>query len=153
MISAHRVGKARYAAEPLSGIGGTYVGGRWHHKGVRIVYAAQTLSLASLEFFVHFGRLESAISLVWFEFAIPDELVQEVDGSALPAGWDSDPPVAATADIGMNWLRSGSSVVLKVPSAVTQGEYNLLINPSHADIGKIHVVKTASFSYDSRMWK
>ncbi len=59
----HRLAKKKYAHDPLGGAGGLIVGGRWHHKGSRIVYCAQTLSLASLEFFVHFEVISPKSSI------------------------------------------------------------------------------------------
>jgi RES domain-containing protein len=150
---AYRISKARYAADPLGGAGGIQAGGRWHHKGVPVVYASQTLSLASLEFFVHFGRLESAIRLVCFEIGIPEGIVEDLDRSRLPADWRSVPPGVVTADMGTDWLRSRRSAVLRVPSALTEGEYNFLINPAHSDAGQVRVLESNPFSYDSRMWK
>ena len=120
---------------------------------MRVVYVAQTLSLASVEFFVHFGRLESAIKLISFHIAIPNGLVEEFQLSALPSEWDRVPSGTATANIGTTWLRNNASAVLKVPSALIKGEYNYLINPAHQDAGQIKVVERSSFSYDSRMWK
>jgi RES domain-containing protein len=153
LIRAFRVVKKRYAADPLGGRGGLESGGRWHYKGVQVVYCAQTLSLAALEFFVHFGKRERSVSLVWFEIAIPQDLVSSLPESRLPAGWRSEPPAGETAELGTEWLKACSSAVLSVPSAVVPGERNFLINPVHPKARTIVASQPRDFSFDPRMWK
>jgi len=149
----HRLAKKKYAHDPLGGAGALLVGGRWHHKGLRIVYCAQTLSLASLEFFVHFEVLHKAIGLVAIGIELPDPLVEDLPAASLPADWDATPPTAATAEIGTEWIKSGRSTALRVPSVLTRGEFNVLINPAHADFKRVHVASLADYKYDTRMWK
>ena len=149
----HRLAKKRYAHDPLGGTGGELVGGRWHRKGSPIVYCAQTLSLASLEFFVHFEALQKTIELVAIEIEVPDSLVENLPPKSLPSGWDETPPAAATAQLGSQWLRSGRSAALRVPSVLTRGEFNFLLNPAHADFKRVRVTSVAGYRYDTRMWK
>lgn len=149
----HRLAKRKYAHDPLGGSGGLLVGGRWHHKGTRIVYCAQSLSLASLEFFVRFEPLAKAIALVALEIEVPDALVEDLPAASLPSTWGTTSPASATADIGTDWVNSGRSVALRVPSVLTRGEFNVLINPAHADLKRIRVKSSLNYSYDTRMWK
>ena len=62
-------------------------------------------------------------------------------------------PAAAWADMGTNWVNSSRSGALRVPSVLTRGEFNVLINPAHADLKRIRVKSTRGYSYDTRMWK
>ena len=149
----HRLAKKKYAHDPLGGAGALLVGGRWHHKGSRIVYCAQTLSLASLEFFVNFEVLYKAIELVAIEIDLPDPLVENLPPASLPSNWDETPPAPATDDIGTEWLKTSRSAGLRVPSVLTRGEYNVLINPAHADFKRVRVVSVNDYKYDTRMWK
>lgn len=153
MITVYRIGKRKYAHDPLSGAGGLFVGGRWHHKGMRVVYCAQSLSLASLEFFVHFQRLEKAIALVSFAVEIPQSLIEELPSSALPSDWDAVPSTTSTADIGTDWLKSMRSAVLRVPSVLSAGEYNFLLNPIHSAADQIKIAAKNPHRYDSRLWE
>ncbi len=148
-----RLSKKKYASDPLGGAGGLEVGGRWHRKGTRIVYCAQSLSLASLEYFVHFEPLARAIALVAIEVEVPDALVEDLPVASLPSNWDVTPPDSATADLGTTWVNSGRSVALRVPSVLTHGEFNLLINPAHLGLKRVRVKSTRGYSYDRRMWK
>ena len=149
----HRLAKKKYAHDPLGGAGGLLVGGRWHRKGTRIVYCAQSLSLASLEFFVHFEPFAKAIALVAVEIEVPDTVVEDLPAASPPSNWGITPPDYATAEIGTDWVNSNRSVALRVPSALTRGEFNLLVNPAHADLKRVRVKSTRGYSYDTRMWK
>lgn len=149
----HRLAKKKYAHDPLGGAGALLVGGRWHHKGLRVVYCAQTLSLASLEFFVHFEVLHKAIELLAIRIELPDAIVGDFPTASLPSNWDETPPGAATADLGSEWLKSSRSAALRVPSVLTRGEFNVLINPAHADFKLVRVAALAGYKYDTRMWK
>lgn len=153
MISAYRIAKARYAASPLTGEGGLHSGGRWHDKGLRIVYTGESLSLASIEVFVHFGKLVDAVNFVSFRIEIPDGLIEVLAQARLPPDWDSVPAGTATVDLGTAWLIGKRSAVLKVPSVVTPSEHNYLINPLHPDAAQIKVVASKPFLYDKRMSK
>jgi len=153
LITAYRIAKKKYAADPLGGNGGLRSGGRWHDKGVRIVYCAENLSLAELEFFVHFGRHQRKISLVSFEVSIPVDLIETLPAVKLPADWRAVPPTDSTAKLGMEWLVRAKHAVLRVPSALTPGEHNYLINPTHADAAKIAISTPRVHVFDSRMWK
>ena len=153
MTIVHRLAKKKYASDPLAGTGGVLVGGRWHEKGVRIVYCAQSLSLASLEFFVHFEPLAKAIALVAVEIEIPEALIADLPSAALPLDLDATPPASATAALGTEWLKSGRSLALRVPSVLTRGEFNVLVNPAHADVKRIRLRASLDYSYDTRMWK
>jgi len=153
LITVYRIGKRKYSRDALSGSGGLFVGGRWHHKGVRIVYCPQHLSLASLEFLVHFQRLERAIELVSFDIEIPESLIEQLPTNQLPSDWNTTPPASSTADIGTDWLRSMRSAVLRVLSVLSSGEYNFLLNPAHPAASQIKVVAESPYRYDSRLWK
>lgn len=153
MITAFRITKKRYARQPLAGLGGLEVGGRWHHKGTPIVYCAQSLSLAALEFFVHFGKRADTIALVSIAIDIPAELIESLSHGKLPKNWREVPAAAATADLGAEWIRHGRSAVLRVPSVLSPGECNYLINPAHPKCTRIRTRPPAAFSFDTRMWK
>ena len=50
-------------------------------------------------------------------------------------------------------ILENKSLLLKVPSAVIQEEFNYLANPLHADFKKIKIIKTKSFWPDERLFK
>ena len=58
-----------------------------------------------------------------------------------------------TRALGRGWLEGEESLALRVPSVVLDGEYNLLINPGHADIKKLKTLRSAAFSFDPRLYR
>jgi len=150
----YRICKSKYAKTAFSGAGGLESPGRWHRKGQPIVYAASTLSLAALEYFVHLGRTDLKIAFVAVHAIIADDLAMEVvDPASLPKDWNCSPPIDATMDLGTQWCLDLRGVVIKVPSAVVQGEFNYLLNPRHPDFKMIKISTSERFSFDTRMWK
>jgi RES domain-containing protein len=58
-----------------TGMGAAAQGGRWNPKGIEVVYAAATTSLAALEVLVHFSVLPRDFVLT--EMQIPSAVVIE----------------------------------------------------------------------------
>lgn len=135
----------------FSGVGGLYVPGRWHFQGHKIVYTAENLSLASLEVFVH---LESErVKLVAIKASIDKQLeIEEIDIKSLPRNWQEPDSYPKLQEIGREWLISGRTPILKVPSAIVPVEFNYLFNPEHPNF-KINPEPSIEFKFDHRMWK
>lgn len=53
-----------------------------------------------------------------------------------------------TQQIGEEFVLAQKSLVLKVPSAIVQGDFNYLINPIHPGFSSIKIIKTELFSFD-----
>ena len=129
-------------------------GGRWNKPGTRMVYAAETLSLAAIEKFVHMGDEGRSVKLVSYRIDIPADVgIEELKRSELPKDWKSFPTPQSTMAIGSNWVKKAHSVVLKVPSVVIEMEHNYLFNPLHADFNSLRIHHAELFSFDPRMWK
>ena len=56
-------------------------------------------------------------------------------------------------DLGSGWAASGRSAALRMPSAVVDGDWNVLLNPRHADFSKIQVAALKPFRFDGRMFR
>ena len=150
----YRICKAKYAKTAYSGAGGLEAPGRWHHRGQPIVYAAATLSLAALEYFIHLGRTDAKISFVSVQAVISDDAAIEVlNPASLPRNWNSSPPIEAAMNLGTRWCAQARSAIMRVPSAIVSGEFNYLLNPKHPDFKFIKISTPQSFSFDSRLWK
>lgn len=149
-----RLCKARWATTCLDGEGARQSGGRWNSKGVSIVYSSGSLSLATLELFVHVDPLTIPSDLVSIELNIPDDIVvRELHDVDLPNDWRTTPHTVATQAIGDAWVSAKKELVLSVPSVVVPAERNLLLNPAHPDIGRVTMSAPQPFSFDPRMWK
>jgi RES domain-containing protein len=55
--------------------------------------------------------------------------------------------------IGDKFLKDSKFLVLKVPSATVQGEFNYLINPRHKNFDQIKILKIENFNFDERLFK
>jgi RES domain-containing protein len=149
-IRVWRLVKADYAGEAFSGEGAAKYGGRWNSPGVRVVYTAQSLALATLEILAGGAPL----SLLYRYAKIAAEFDDSIVYSAfpLPKKWNVYPPSPATRDVGDVWARESKSAVLKVPSAVIQEECIYVINPLHLEFKtKITIGKANPFSIDKRL--
>jgi RES domain-containing protein len=145
-----------YLETAFSGEGARLYGGRWNSPGVSMVYAAQSLSLAQLELLVHL-EAEDVLRGHWRfipvdvapEAVLACEVVAEPPPDA--AAW---PAPASTRSIGDAWIASAVSVGLTVPSAVTPGERNLLLNPAHPGFADAVVIgEPQSLILDRRLFK
>ncbi len=149
----YRICKGKYEND-LSGQGARLAGGRWNSKGVPVVYTSQTRALCMVEVAVHipFGYLPVDYKILSIE--IPDSVdIQEIPTHDLPNGWNSITYSSATQAIGDDFIKTNKFLVLKVPSATVDGEFNYLINPNHANIRDIKIVESKDFRFDIRLFK
>ena len=148
-----RLSKATYALD-LSGKGAEKTGGRWNSKGVPMVYTSSSRALCTAEIAVHLplGLVPGGYNLTTLE--IPERLgFEQPDLNLLASGWKSFPYIRVTQQVGDTFIKNKKSLVMRVPSAVVQGDYNFLINPIHAGITEILVVKTELFIFDERLFR
>jgi RES domain-containing protein len=148
-----RICRQRYAAEAATGEGARLAGGRWNSRGVRVVYASTSLALAAVETFVNLEPNLQPSDLVSIAGTIPESL--EIDRLApekLPARWHKTRD-DSLRQFGDDWIRAGQFVALRVPSAAILGEWNILLNPAHADFSKISFQKPNAFKFDLRMFR
>jgi RES domain-containing protein len=133
-----------------------YTSGRWHSKGNPIVYTASSAALAALEVLVHVDPLTAPADLRLLAIELPDDLSIEVlEPITLPEGWHSvpapAPAPAALQTLGSSWLTSGRTAALNVPSTVIKVERNILLNPRHPEVQRVHILSDDAFSYDTRL--
>jgi len=147
-VLIYRLSRSKHAA--LDGEGALLYGGRWNSAGRPVVYASATLSLAALERLVHLSLKTLPPDLVAYSIDVPDDLAVPTIAVALQADWRT-PGCAACRDAGDAWLVAGTSVTLKVPSAVVAGEFNFLVNPLHPDLARLSMRTTIPFAFDPRL--
>ena len=148
-----RLCRARHAATAFDGEGARLHGGRWNHKGVPVVYTSATLSLAALEVLVHHHVPIPPQEFVALSAEIPARLkLETLHVQDLPANWQADPAPVRLQDIGSAWLQRASSLLLAVPSALIEQEFNYLINPRHPDFARLKIGTPNAFPFDGRLW-
>lgn len=134
----------------LSGTGAALHGGRWNPPGVRVLYTSASPSLAVLELVVHLAPGLAPTDLWLVELQTPEPLdVTEV--GELPPDWRTYPAPGALADRGRAWVASGHSLALRVPSVLSPGESNYLLNPAHPDFCGVTVARREPFRFDPRL--
>jgi RES domain-containing protein len=145
-VAVARFGRSR--KEAFSGRGGIQASARWHTAGHPVVYTAQSLSLAALEILVHLKQTNDVQPFRPFVVEIPDELI--LMPSSLPARWRTDYSVSRT--FGDTWLKNSDKPALRVPSVVTPGEWNFLLNPLHPGFSMKWIVAGPSvYRFDTRL--
>lgn len=115
--------------DAFSGVSGYSADGRWHSRGRYLDYTAESRSLATLERLVHYKRFNGLAPHVIYVVEIPDEHIAPLPSP--PRGWDGDDLLPAAQALGDAWCDEARSPALRVPSGVTPGEANLIINSRH----------------------
>lgn len=147
----YRLSKERYAKD-LSGRGAERFGGRWNSKGIPMLYLSTSIALCTVEIAVHtpLGILPHDFQLTHIK--LPPKAVVDLDVKLLPKDWKSFPHSDSTQQIGDKFIRNSKSLAIKVPSAVVQNEFNVLVNPLHPDVKKIKIVSVEDFGFDERLF-
>ena len=151
-LTVFRLCKHAYRTQLFSGEGGLFASGRWTPRGRPVVYTSASISLAVLEYTVNYRRRGWVPATVLGRATIPSGVrVHTVSVKALPANWYAADAPMELQRIGGEWLEKGETAVLKVPSAIVVEEWNYLLNPLHADFGKLAFDAPKTFSFDRRV--
>ena len=148
----YRLTKTRYLMTAWSGLGAKEAGGRWNSVGTAMVYLSETASLTMLETLVHINAPQLLDDFTLLSLDVPDEQIQTFDMNRLPDNWASEDAPAELALYGDNWAESGSSIELRIPSALSPVEFNYLLNPAHPELFDLMAtVRKIPFRFDSRL--
>jgi len=146
-----RIGTAAFTGtrkEAFSGQGGVYASARWHSVGRPIVYTAQSLSLAALEILVRLKQTNHIQPFYAYSIEIPDHLI--LTPKSLPVRWKSR--IAVSRAFGDAWLKANDLPALRVPTVITPGEWNVLVNPLHPHFSlKWVMTGPEAYTFDARL--
>ena len=95
---------------------------------------------------------EAPDNLLMAEATVPDASVEAMKLDVLPRNWrglDNE----RCRDVGSEWAQSLRSVALKLPSAVVDGDWNVLLNPKHPEFSKVKIGAAKPFRFDERMFR
>ena len=152
-MEVYRLCREKFAL-PLSGIGASIRGARWNSPGVQLLYTAANRSLAMAEVAVHLTLATLPPDYVMLSISVPDDApVKKITAASLPENWNAFPHLAATQQIGDDFVKENKFLLLRVPSAVTRGDFNYLINTRHPDFKKVKVLSSEKFPFDTRIFK
>lgn len=150
-MEVFRLVKTAYANQ-LSGKGAALFGARWNSIGTELVYTAANRSLAMAEVLVNLALSELPTDMVMLTIQIPNKLGYAVlEPKVLPPTWNRFPPTTAAQLLGDQFVQQGAYCLLQVPSVVTQGDFNYLINPAHADFSLLILTDIRPFPFDQRL--
>lgn len=139
----------------FSGRGAAKKGARWNSPGTEIIYTAKNRSLAMAEISVHFSLSTLPSDYYMVEINIPDSYkIKKINMTKLPIDWKEwEPYSKETQAIGDNFVKGNKYCLLQVPSAVTKGDFNILINPKHKDFKNINIKSKTPFPFDNRIFE
>jgi RES domain-containing protein len=147
----YRIAKTPYVRD-LTGLGPKLHGGRWNHRGVPVIYTSESRSLATVEYLVHLSFTQTPQDLSIATLEIPDGASTKlIRARSLPKRWRDTPAPPELADVGSEWVRSGRTLLLRVPSAVVEHEHNVLINPAHREMRRVKLVRVEPLQLDERL--
>jgi RES domain-containing protein len=129
-----------------------YAASRWNHLEIPMVYTATSRALAALEYFVNLEPNEAPDDLLMAEATVSDEFIETLDLKQLPRNWRSLDNQRCR-DIGSGWAHSLRSLALQVPSAVVDGDWNVLLNPKHPEFAKVAMGAVKAFRFDERLFR
>lgn len=154
IIRSFRICKRKYSSSAFDGKGAFLYGGRWSSPGTRVVYTADSLSLAALEILVNLQNSDTLDEYEFIEADIELDMIIKVEKThRLPPDWRISPSPLEIHRIGDDWARSKNSVVLEVPSSIIPQESNYLLNPEHPDFDRIRIGEPERFTLDKRLLK
>lgn len=152
MTAVYRLLRKPFAAAPFDGEGSYLYGGRWSPPGTRLVYTAEHLSLAMLEYLVHLNPDRPPVDLVFAKAEIPDNVSRvQFSVEELPQEWRRYPAPATLMNLGARFVKEAKAAVMIVPSALAMTENNWLLNPAHPDFQQITILGSKTFQYDPRL--
>ncbi|HRD07720.1 MAG: RES family NAD+ phosphorylase [Saprospiraceae bacterium] len=150
-MEVFRLSRARFA-DPLSGVGAALKGARWNSPGVEMVYTAANRSLAMAEVLVHLSLGMLPDDYLMITINIPTKVkIKKLNLSSLPQDWNRFPSPTSTQKIGDVFVSQNEFAVMRVPSVVTPGDFNYLLNPKHVDFSKIVIKACVPFPFDARL--
>ncbi len=150
----YRIGQNKFIKD-LSGKGAGLFGGRWNYPGYNVIYTAETVSLAILEYIIKAGVVENEInqlSLAYINVEDNSSIIN-LDYKTLPKSWNSYPASDKLKKLGTDWLISGKSLLLKVPAVSAPDSFNILVNPTHPDFFNVSLAKIIKYQPDIRLRK
>lgn len=151
-MEVYRLARQKFAN--LSGKGAALKGARWNSIGVELIYTAVNRSLAMAEVAVRLTLATLPEDYVMMSIYIPDDVsLDKINAPDLRYNWHIFPYLTSTQAVGDKFVADNKYCVLQIPSSVTSGDFNFLINPRHAQFSTIKIIATVNFPFDKRIFK
>lgn len=149
-MEIYRISREKYA-DKLSASGRA---NRWNYENEYVVYASSSRSLGALELVVHRNAIMEGLLYKVMVIDVPDEdeIIGSIPPKILTKNWKSLENMAVTQKYGSDWYLNKRSLVLRVPSAIIEQEYNYILNTIHSDFDKISIKHVEDFVWDKRLF-
>lgn len=97
------------------------------------------------------GRATVSAPFYVYAVSFDEALLEDLPIASLPAGWNSEPPTAASQSLGDAWVLAASSAVLAVPSVIVPEERNYVLNPGHMRFSEVQIGAPVVCTIDPRL--
>jgi len=137
----------------LSGRGGRIASSRWHTKGSRIVFLAESPAAAMLETLVHleYDVEDFPDDFKLLKVAAPEDMkIHVIDLSAI-SDWENKPEMSR--ELGDQWLAQCETALARVPSVLVPFAWNVLLNPEHPNAEQVKIESVSRQRFDSRLFR
>ena len=126
--------------------------GQWNGAGRKVIYCSESIPLAFLENMIRRQGVGFNQGFKIMVLEIPDNLkIEIVNVIDLKTGWRSTKDYSKCQPIGNAWYDSGTTPVLKVPSAILPEAFNFVINSVHTDFKSIKILEVTDLVPDERI--
>jgi len=147
----YRITKSKFSAD-LSGTGAALFPGRWNKYGTPVLYTGETKEIALLEIIVNAtSMVMNDLDILTLE--IPEDSISEFKTADLPKNWTHYPAPTKLADLAQEWIATGKTIALKVPSCIIETSHNYILNCNHTDYKLVKVLDHSKFQLDTRLIK
>ena len=130
------------------------IANRWNRDDEFIIYTGSSIALSALELIAHRSaiNIDHQYKLLSIKVNADKSDVSEIQLKNLPTDWKSVKSYPQLQEIGSDWYKNNKSLLLKVPSALVQNEYNYLINTKHPGFSnKVAIYSIENFEWDNRL--
>ena len=155
----YRISEDKYA----TGLSASGRSARWNKDHQFVLYTADSEALCTLECVAHRASIlpSKKYKLMFIEIKNIERYTQEITLPRIEEVfntlkgekevWKSIESYSILQRITNDWYENNTSLVLKVPSALTLNDSNYIINTRHPDINKVEILKTEDFNFDNRL--
>ncbi|NQY73730.1 MAG: RES domain-containing protein [Candidatus Margulisbacteria bacterium] len=152
MQTAYRIFSRNSTHDPLSGEGASQFPGRWNLEGTKVIYAAESLSLAILETIVNLKNASSIPSFKYIELSFQKKDIYNVMLDQKQSDWLNPVQNLDSRQFGTDILQNNSNKVIQVPSSVVPESYNYLIPPLLIKNNKVSPKEPKEYALDLRLF-
>ena len=126
--------------------------GRWNSKGNKVLYCAESISLAFLENLIRRKGLgfNDDFKIMFIEVPAKTKLTIIIPDDP-DEGWRDFDNYSKCQVAGDKWYDENMSLLLKTPSAVLPEAFNYVINTLHSDFRKVKLLEVTDLIPDERI--